>query len=519
MESVVERIKAHLQAPVPTSAADSVAVHRKAKCALHLHTAVARATVVASGSEYLDLSALLECASQCRANDVAPPAFLAEVVESVVSRWSDSLLAHMPRREQWLPMDEFALQSTLRAAVQERLSYRSHVAAVDGNMNPNSLCEYVRCVKFIWVDNAGSFNPACVQALKKVSACTSTCAALICDYARIEASRADCTALSHAMCLVQSCVRNGFVSTGMSNSAAEDCISTVTIDLASMRALDSAALVLDEAWDFLRGNMSNVPHTTLPGLVGSHVPSFRIPKRVAHGGSPRVILNCLASALLLSRQAYGQISSLCIAANEPEAEMLVSRIQKFVNSMCRHFGSRDACDPLWWQQYKQLLQELAQSTSATLGLPPPDVTPPEARNDPDSQALTLSTLCSSKAVFEGSSIGKVREACRLFDAVCVAIGRNAKTARLTVPSLGGSVVVGKLFSDLEKIMKPISPGARLYCNERSLSFDDYPHAVNVLQLLLDYMKALCMPRRKREQNTLLKHNQTHSATDGRKRSR
>jgi hypothetical protein len=187
-----------------------------------------------------------------------------------------------------------------------------------------------------------------------------------------------------------------------------------------------------------------------------------------------------------------------------------------------HVGSSDVFDTSWWHDYKNLLMKLYQATGAAIGMSHCDYarqhsSVPEVV---DSRTSTLSTLTASNAAFENSSVGKVKEAYRLFDAVVVAIGKGVITASISAQSSGESVVVGRLFSDLKAIASAPSDIAQdvVICSrDRNVAFKDYSSGIKFLNLLLEYMKEMSMPRKRRAHNNkLVKRNETHCANDKRR---
>lgn len=515
------KIKAHLKTARAASDDDTATVKRKAELTMARHEALETATkaVIDSSGGSLEMSAFVQCMSTCRSKDASPPAFIPIFVESVVSRWTRRLVSRLSEHAQWTSADALALQATLRGAVHQRLCHRSHVAAVDGNMNPNSLCEYVRCIRFVWVQGRGRPTPAALQSLQKISGCSSDCCALICDYASVEASNPDCMALSRLLSMIQSCLRSGFVSSGIHTSVAEECISSIHVDTAAASALEAAEMVLDSTWDFLRGNVEDVPSVDLPGLAGSHVPTIQAPVKLLSRGGARVVINFLSSAVLLSKHAYGDVPALTMSSDEPEVKELPDNIRSCVGYMQSgaHFGSHTSCDADWWVAYCELLQQLAEETCTLLGVEPPssvDTTSPAPE-----PRFSLSSLCASKLKYEGSSIKKVAEASRLFDNVALALKRGSDTAKLTVGTAGDAIVIGKLFSDIELIATNERLEVRFFPREKLVTFKTEANGESLLTLLVNYMCEMSLPRRKRDQSKLLPHNKSHSLEDGRKKAK
>lgn len=478
-------------------------------------------------AESVSLGEILRCLRKCRDNDVVPPVFLVDFRETVLQRWSSEIIvkARNGGGRQWSLADREALMWSLRDLLDAGMCHRQHVSVVDQGRNPSWLAEYVRCVRLIWRENGGKSTPETMQYLRKLGCCTSECVSLISAYTALCLDGSKTMQVYRDLSKMQRVVFSSYTSGGMSNTAAFECIQQLEFEPSVLASLSEVEEILTEIWDTITNPHSDEDRCiAIPGIKGSHVEKFMLPRRVVVSGTPALIINCINSALPLCRLNPAADHDVLISSSHPGVKRLCQGVAMCVNSMLETcpFRANGACDPAWLDTYLDLTRAVLRKVCLDTGVSTqePTRTSPNTACELDHlPGIPMSTVVERDA-YRKSGVRKVQIAGNLFDSIVLNIKhcKAKKTTRFREISIvwdskthgykNDVSVAGRFLSDMNRILlaRDLSTEVRIDVADRSISYSSESSAIKCLGLLVEYMREFSKSRRRRKDTLMLKRN-------------
>jgi hypothetical protein len=480
-------------------------------------------------SGIMSLSAILGSIRTCSAQDTPVPPFLVEFKENMVQSWSAQVMSaiRLKSGRVFCISDRALLMDALRSALESGLRHRHHATVVDSGRNPNWLCEYVRCICLIWKDGNGAVTPASVQYIRKLACCTPQSISMICEYAVLCVKESKAIHLSLQLSKMHGILRGSMSNCGISNSAARDCIRRVCLDEQSLDTLSKVETVLSDVWDLiLNPDHEGDRSVMLAGIAGSHMPEFHLPANVVKHGSTSIIINCINSALPLSKINPPADDELLFFPQSMVSRKLCKDVCACLVEMCgdEQFGGADsnACCPEWWKEYKVGLQGAQEWVCEALGMRVhPSASAGESSSSPPTDTHSdLMELRVRRCEYARSTVSKVIMAGSIFDGVVACVLRGASPLRISMDGVSticdpvtgeakkNKSLAGRVFADIARITADRELSTEVFVDnkEQAMTMKSTKTAARVMNLLLEYMIEYSKSRRKRKDETLLRRN-------------
>jgi len=476
----------------------------------------------------MSLSTILGCIRMCSARNTPVPPFLVEFRENLVQSWSSQLISSI-RSNAGTPFnlsDRIALADALRSALQVGLCHRRHVTVVDSGCNPNWLCEYVRCICMIWKDGNGAVTPASIQYMRKLASCTTQNMSMICEYALLCVKESKAIHLSLQFGKMHNILIESLTNCGLSNSAAHSCIRSICFDEQSLDTLVKVETVLSDVWDLiLNPSVEAGKSIALPGIAGSHVAEFYLPRQVVSKGSPCTIVHCINSALPLSKINPPVDDQLMFMPSSMVVRKMCKDVCACLLEMCatEKFGGRDnsGCCPDWWREYKLCLANVGDGVCCnSLGVRthPGALLVDSSSSDSSSDTLSeLTDLCVRRSEYAKAQVSKVIMAGSIFDCV-FSCAMKPPPLKITMDSVSvitdamtgqakrDKSLAGRVFVDIARIITSREMHADVVIDSQLIAIKSKKAAVRVMNVLIEYMNEYSKSRRKRKDETLIRRN-------------
>lgn len=459
----------------------------------------------------LDLAPLFEYRRRCVQLGASVPAFVASFLDEIASLWACDVVAALPCAAGWRASDVALLQVGLLRAMEIGLRYATHATCVDEFRNPCALLQFVQCMLLVWGRvgrDADKFTPMVVQTLTRLRRCSRESFLLIADYATIGGFRSArlVVFLSRVHACMSTCCTDGKFST----QVARECFECVQMDDGIRSALETAAAELDRTWSFLTGNDPEVPIAALPGLAGSHVAEVEIPCTVAVRGTPAVVVNCVCSALLLSRRCDTAAAPVRASRDMPCVGRLPHELMRFARARLVHASLCEARGLAWAKEHRGLAEQLLLCMASDLGL----------SGDRTVSLILLMGEVDMLRVSMAPALGVPKAACaaKLFDWVAHAIESKCAVVGIKWPEdKTEAVCMGRVLVDIERVNSLTQDKVQVDSKLRTIHIKKFDHAMAFLKLVVDYAIECAAPRRKRGECQLVKRNVSALPSDKRRK--
>ena len=516
-------------------------VKKYAENALNWHVVVRLAmNVLSSNENTVRLGRILNSLESCTSKDTPAPPFLVDFQQQFVQDWALAIVSRLVSKggQRWGISERAHLASQLRAMCSKGLCHRQHVSLVDAGKNPSWLGEYIRCILCIWKDNDGGVTPEKIQYFKKLASCTSECVSIICQYAAVCLKADEVDQLAYALFRMQRVVFSSFGKGCISNSAASQCVRAISFDVKVFGWLSKTEAVLSNVWELITTpQFQDGQCILLPGIPGSHVEEFSIPRVAVLKGSPELITNCIRSSLMLSFLNPDQDHAIEILSSSNCVTRLRLGLKACVESMLRvdRFGGETGCTVEWWEDYIKLTVKVLEDLCQSFGF---DKTGASERGAvsydvsylPEQASTAVPAFQLKRLAYKDSNINKVNVAGNLFDVTASIVLRGCSGSRVRLQSVCNiknattgdykrhRSVGGKVFADMRRITTDLdlTMGVVVDLENQNITYKTTSYAMRMLQVLLDYMEEFSKSRRKRGGNIMLKRN-AKPEQDGRKK--
>ena len=485
------------------------------------HTAISVVLQEVTGAGKVNLTKLVTSSENCVRLDLAPPPFVAGFQHNFVNTWVTRILQCVYRSgsRRWTCMEKNELCLQLNGLIKVGICHRGHVTMVDAGKNPAWLLEYVRSILAIWKDGDGVATPLTIQCFKKLACCTSEAMSLICAYARVVVSADDTEYLEKTLPCIQNVVFSSTNRNGISNVSATQCINYLKVESRVLKLLLDVEGILSTIWSLIVSPRVDAETCyVLPGLPGSHVEEFCIPRVVVKKGSPEIIINCIKSALPLSLINADQTHALFVDCSPQMKSNLRAESVACLSGMVRmeRFGGQSGCELSWWEKYTSLCQNVLDDLCKDFGLQNTDAV---ERCEDVVRSSSLVELRVRRDFFANSDVSKVVAAAALFDKVAASKSTHfqlhASSFSLFAKQGTGEkkhnpALAGRLLADLKSMVGELGleAGIEIDLKAKLIKFLTPEGVSKMLHILIYFMTEHSKPRRKKQQSLFLKRNKS-----------